>query len=308
MLKELSELNATSGEEDAVRDYIKNKFGGEVDKLGNLFIDNNSDTLVVSHMDEPSLIITKILEDGYLKFDIIGSLKAENLISKYVTINGINGVIGIKAIHLTTKEEREKTPEINDLFIDIGAKNKSDADKFVIPGDKAFLCSEYTELGNSRIKGKAFRSRIGCSLICELLKENKSFDALLSVQGEVYARGGEVALKEKDYSFAIVLDCIENNDIVLGSGPAISLTFTNNNLTNKIKHASENAGINIQFDVSQKENFLVDKISRKNDGIPTVLISLPCKNLNSGSNIADREDISSMLKLLTELLRGDYSA
>ena len=147
LLKRLSEAFGVSGAEDEVRDILRRELCdvGKIttDSLGNLFIEKNAKldrpkVMLCAHMDEVGLMIKHINSNGLLRFDTVGGIDHRILVSKTVVIgsNKIKGVIGAKAIHLQEPKERKSPVKSNNLYIDIGAKNKEDAEKVSI-GDYA---------------------------------------------------------------------------------------------------------------------------------------------------------------------------
>ncbi len=141
LLKKMSEINAVSGNENDIRNLIiaeikDNVDDITVDTMGNVIAykkgsDSGKKIAVAVNMDEPGFIISGVTEKGYLKFKAVGNIDPRKIISKKVVIGAdkIKGVIGMKAIHLQTKSERENVVAASKLFIDIGAKDKEDAEK-----------------------------------------------------------------------------------------------------------------------------------------------------------------------------------
>ena len=201
LLKKMSEINAVSGNENDIRNLIiaeiKDKVDDiTVDTMGNVIAykkgsDSGKKIAVAVNMDEPGFIISGVTEKGYLKFKAVGNIDPRKIISKKVVIGAdkIKGVIGMKAIHLQTKSERENVVAASKLFIDIGAKDKEDAEKYVKLGDYVTFDIEFMQIG-SNVKGKAIdRSGICTSLINAVEKEYK-YDTYMCflVQREVGAR------------------------------------------------------------------------------------------------------------------------
>ena len=152
-LKELTELSGVSGCEYEVRNYLKDKLQSIVcdyyiDKLGNVIAHNkgrkNKTIMVAAHMDEVGLIVTHIDKYGFIKFQAVGGIDPRVLNSKVVLIgeNKIPGVIGSKAVHLMTEEERGKSIPIDELYIDIGTYSKAETENLVSIGDYISFKSE----------------------------------------------------------------------------------------------------------------------------------------------------------------------
>ena len=205
LLKKMSEINAVSGNENDIRNLIiaeiKDKVDDiTIDTMGNVIAykkgsDSGKKIAVAVNMDEPGFIISGVTEKGYLKFKAVGNIDPRKIISKRVVIGAdkIKGVIGMKAIHLQTKSERENVVAVSKLFIDIGAKDKEDAEKYVKLGDYVTFDTEFMQIG-SNVKGKALdRSGICTSLINAIGKEYK-YDTYMCflVQREVGARGAKI--------------------------------------------------------------------------------------------------------------------
>jgi len=182
-LKELCLLSGVSGDEDEVRQYIMDKaspFAGSLrtDALGNLIVfkkgkkSTGNKLMLCAHMDEVGIIVTRITDEGFLKFDFVGGVDRRVAIGKPVSIgpNQVPGVIGLKAIHLTTREERKKAPKTDALYIDIGARDKESAEKLVELGAYgAFVC-EPEEFGDGLFKARAIDDRVGCAVMLKLTR------------------------------------------------------------------------------------------------------------------------------------------
>lgn len=144
-------------------------------------------------------------------------------------------MIGAKAIHLQEKEEREQVPKIENLYIDIGAKDKTEAMKVVQIGDYCVFGTQYTEFGDDYVCAKALDDRLGCACMMELAGENFPCDLYLvfTVQEEVGLRGARVASERIKPDIAIVLEGTTCSDVygtdpkdystVSGNGAALSI-------------------------------------------------------------------------------------
>ena len=151
MLEKLCLLNGASGDENAVRDFIikeiKNYCEYNVDALGSIIAlkkgrkTPEKKVMLSAHMDEVGFIITHISDDGYLKFSPVGGIDPRVVIDRVVNVNGKKGVIGAKAVHQLSDEEKKTAPDFSKLYIDIGAKNKADAEKYISLGDFAYFVS-----------------------------------------------------------------------------------------------------------------------------------------------------------------------
>ena len=172
------------------------------------------------HTDEVGFIINGITKEGYLEFQTVGGIDTRVIISKKVRIGNIKGIIGIKAIHLTTKSERENIPKVKDLYIDIGAKDEEDAKKYVRLGDYAAFDTDFELLGKSSIKAKAIDDRVGCYILTELIKQPVQYDTYFCfcTQEEVGLRGSRVAAYKINPDICLVIEATTCSD-VKGSVP-----------------------------------------------------------------------------------------
>ena len=158
VLKELCTLRGVSGNEHEVRDFLLEKVRKKadevrVDRMGNVLAVKKADRadaptiLLDAHMDEVGMIVVGVNDNGLLSYDTVGGIDSRVVVSKRVRVGekAVPGVIGAKAIHLQTAAERETVLGHSDLYIDIGAKDKAQAEELVQPGDYVSFDSDYME-------------------------------------------------------------------------------------------------------------------------------------------------------------------
>ena len=247
-LKKLCSLSGVSSYEDPVREYLMEQAkpfvdSMRVDAMGNLIIfkkgekETGNKLMLCAHMDEVGLIIKHITDDGYLKFAPIGGIDRRVLIGKrvYIGWNRVPGIIGLKAVHMTTAEERSKVPKLEEYYLDIGAKSREEAEKLISLGDFAVFNDECLEFGNGYFKAKAIDDRIGCAVMLKMLQRDLPMDCyfVFTVQEEVGTRGAFGAAFSVVPEIALVLETTTAADLpgvtgqkrvcVPGEGPVISL-------------------------------------------------------------------------------------
>ena len=157
-LKTLCALSGPSSYEGPVRDYLRQRAEAagaqtRTDGMGNLICVKKggkaapNQLMLAAHMDEVGLMVKRITDEGYLKFACLGGIDRRVLIGKPVFLgkDRVPGVIGLKAIHLTTAEEEKRVPKLEELFIDIGAKSREEAEKLTHIGDFAVFSDTITE-------------------------------------------------------------------------------------------------------------------------------------------------------------------
>lgn len=302
LLELLSNENGVSGNENKIRDIIINEITQYADKIkidtmGNVIAFKQGRTdkrvMITAHMDEPGFIVSEITDSGYLKIKTVGTIDPRVIVSKRVRIGDtkVKGVIGMKAIHLQKKAERENTVSVSDLFVDIGAKNKADALKSVQTGDFIAFDTEFKDLG-ANIKGKALDSRMGCACLIELLKCEFEYDiyAVFAVQSEIEGRGALVAAYDIAPDATIVISTVEAADMfgtkpheraaILGNGVIMSST-ADNPLSPDAK-----------------------AILTAGRGTSIVNIAIPCRYSHTPVCMVSKSDIGDALERITSILRN----
>lgn len=332
MLKDLCLLNGTSGREEAVRNYIiekiKDKCEYSVDVLGSVIAFKkgkkapDKKVLVAAHTDEVGFIITDITDDGYLRFAPVGGIDAAVVLGRRVDINGIKGVVGAKAVHLLSDDEKKNEPAFDKLAIDIGAADKAEAEKAVSLGDCAYFASDYCEFGDGFIKSKALDDRIGCMLMIELINSDLEYDTYFcfNVQEEVGLRGSGCSAYAVKPDVAVILESTTAADIdgvtggdkccVLGKGPVVSFMDGRTIYDKQI--------FDLAFEVAKENNIKIQtktKIAGGNDagaiqkngaGCRVAAVSLPCRYIHSGSSVVKIGDIEETRRFLPLFLSKLY--
>lgn len=323
MIKQLSEAFGVSGYEREVADIITDtlteyNLSLKKDLMGNIFAyskpDNTPKIIVTAHMDEPGFIVTDITDDGYLKFEIIGNIETKYLLSQRVKIGDITGIISFKAIHLISKEEREKPIKTDDLLIDIGAKTAKEAKEAVLIGDYGVFDSDFQQIGKNSITSKALSGRVGCFALIELLKKAKKSNlnilGIFTVQQEMSSRGASVAFADLPKTdIAIVIDGIEcNDDIKSGGGVVVGFSRDMGkksiDISNRICKLAEENDIKYHTTVVTCKNDS-DVLRSKSPDINTVYLGIACKyKKNPVNNTMSFDDIKSTLALMDEIAMG----
>lgn len=332
MLKDLCLLNGTSGDEDLVREYIieqiKDYCDLEIDNLGSIIAFKkgnktpNKKVMLAAHMDEVGFVVTYITDDGYLKFSPVGGVDARVVIDRVVKINNIKGVIGSKAVHLLSSKEKNNAPTYDDLFIDIGAKNKEEALKYVSLGDYVYFDSDYLEFGEGYVKAKALDDRIGCLLLIEIIKSDLEYDTYFcfNVQEEVGLRGSTCTSYEVQSDISVVLESTTAADLcevsgdkrccVLGEGPVVSFmdgrTVYDKELFKLSFDLAKENNIKIQTKTTIAGGNDAGAIQTSGKGSKVIAVSLPCRYIHSASSVAKLSDIDETRKLLKVILTKIY--
>ncbi len=325
MLEKLCNMYAVSGDEEEIAEFIIETVKPfvdmvETDALGNVicYIKGESDkkrVLVSAHLDEVGFIISGITDDGYLKFCSVGGIDERIMPGKSVVIgkNEIPGVIGIKPVHLMSKEERESVLKEDELVIDIGAISKEDAEKRVSLGDYATFSANYTEFGDNKILSKALDDRCGCAILTELCKKKYYYDTYIcfSVQEETGTRGAIVLARKIKPDYALVIECTSCSDIgetpefkyvtTMGEGAALSIndggSYSDVKMTKKLYALAKEKGIPVQYKRSNAGGNDARSLQVSGGGAKCVVISIPCRYLHSPVGVISKDDYISAKKL-----------
>ncbi len=325
-LKMLCALSGVSSHEDQVRDYIRQRVephadSVRVDALGNLIVFKRGTKaagnrlMLCAHMDEVGLIVKSVTDEGYLKFGCVGGIDRRILLGKRVTVGekAIPGVIGLKAIHLTTAEERKNVPKLTDLYIDIGAKNQDEALTQVELGDVCTFVSDAVEFGGGMLKAKAIDDRVGCAVMVKLLEEDLPMDCtfVFSVMEEVGARGAFGAAFGLTPETALVLEGTTSADTPAlkperqvcwpGQGPVLSWmdggAIYDRELFELLRDLAEKNGLPWQMKHYLSGGTDGQAIQRTKAGVRVSGISAAVRYLHAPNSVCSISDAEQMLVL-----------
>lgn len=333
LITALSQIPGVSGDEARVRNFIKEKLSlwgikHHTDSLGNLYAlkegsKNREETglMLCAHMDEVGLMVSAIEKSGHLRFYKVGGIYERYLVSKPVCIgaNDVLGVIGAKAVHLQKKEEREKPLDAEKLYIDIGAKNKEDAEKVVKVGDYVSFWSEASSSANI-IKGKALDNRAGCAALLEILQRDYpiSFTAVFTVQEEIGIRGARVAAYRVNPRIALVIETTGAVDIPeareqdyatsLGAGPAFTVqdesVIAHPRILERLIEVAESQKKPYQFRRYGGNFTDAGAIAPAGGGVAAGVISTPCRYIHTPASMLFKEDWENLVEIVDAFIRS----
>ena len=332
-LCDLCVLNGISGDEEKIRSYIISRISGKceykVDNLGNIIAFKKgrntpkNKVLLSAHMDEVGLIVKYINDDGSLKVESVGGVDPRVVFGRQVTVgkNNTIGVVGGVAIHNLSKDERDKAVPFDKLTVDIGANNRSEAEKIVSLGDSVCFKSDYIEFGEGFVMSKAIDDRFGCAVLLELIESELEYDAYFTfvVQEEVGLRGATAASYTVDPDYAIVIEATTAADIPsadgeksvckCGSGPVVTFmdrsTIYNKELYNLALDTAKENNIPCQTKTMIAGGNDAGAIHISRGGVKTLAVSVPCRYIHSPSCMAKKDDMKNsltLIKLVTEKL------
>ena len=271
-------------------------------------------------MDEVGLIVTRATEDGFLRFDFVGGVDRRVALGKPVVLgpDKIPGVIGMKAIHMLSAEERKKVPKTEALYLDIGAADKEEALSKVPLGTYGFFVGEPEELGDGLLKAKAIDDRVGCAILLELLKEELPLDVTFAftAQEEVGTRGAFGAAFSVTPEVALVLETTTAADLpgvegarrvcAPGRGPVISYmdggTIYDRSLFETLRRLAEERQIPWQVKEYIAGGNDARTIQRSKAGVRVAALSAAVRYLHAPASVGSLSDFEDMLKLTRAFL------
>ena len=336
ILKDMSMLNGIPGNEREVRKYMTEKMENlaevSYDNLGSIIglkagNTNGPKIMVAGHMDEVGFMVTTISDEGYIKFTPAGGWWSQVMLAQQLDITTsegkiIRGVIGAKAPHILTADERSKPVDMKTMFLDIGVKDKEEAKKLGIkPGDMITPYIEYKELANEKyLLGKAWDNRVGCAAVIEVLenlqdqKHENNYYAVGTVMEEVGLRGATTSAHKINPDIGIALDTTiafdfpgGNKNTVLGNGVGIMFKdgsmVGHKGLRDFVVKTCEDNEIAYQLTYLERGGTDGGAMHMALDGAPSIALCLPVRYLHSHTSIVHRDDYDAMVKLVTLLVK-----
>lgn len=309
----LCALDGVSGDEGAVRDYLRTQaqpFADqmETDVMGNLMVFRRGKNLTMqpqmlaAHMDEVGVMVNKITEEGMLKFAFVGGVDTRVAIGRTVRFgDGTVGVIGIKAVHLTTPAERAKTPAVKSLYIDIGATSKKEAEGKVSLGSCGAFVTVPADFGDGLFTAKAIDDRAGCAVLLELLREQPLVDTwfAFTVQEEVGLRGAATAAYRIQPNFCLIAEGTTAADLAgvpahqqickVRGGAVLPFmdggTIYDEALCEMLQEAAEAQGIAWQTKHMVAGGTDAGRIHKVGEGVRCVGVAVPVRNIHTAVSV-----------------------
>lgn len=330
LLEELICAFGVSGFEAEVRNIIKREVAKHVDsvkldKMGNLVAHKKGRAprgMLAAHMDEVGLMVKSINEKGLIKCSNVGSLEAISLIGAHVQIltkkGKIYGIVTTK--EMSNNEDISELPHINDLIVDTGLKKNELNRMGVDVGSYVELeTPTYFNFGK-KVAGKSMDDRVGCYILCELIKRCKAtpyeYYYVFTVQEEIGLHGAKTSAYTIAPDWGLAIDVCVANDlmkesgehcIALGSGPVLTVMdesmVASRRINTHIKAITKAKRIPLQFEVSDAGTTDASTILTSRGGVPASVISIPVRNLHTTCSMAHQRDIKNCLRLLEGLVK-----
>jgi endoglucanase len=335
-LKRVLETPSPSGFEQPVQAVVREWAGGFADEVrtdthGNVFAARFPEgkpasaprVLLAGHCDQIALMVQHIDSDGYLNIQPIGGWDMQILLGQYLTVWGkagpVTGVVARRAIHLLNPDERKKVPEFHDVWVDVGAKNKEDAEQLVRPGDPLTFALGYRPLRNGLAASPAMDDKVGLWVVMEAVRllHGRSLQAAVygvsTVAEEIGLRGATTATYAVDPHVGIAVDVCHATDtpgndkktqgeIKCGGGPVI---FRGPNINPRVfdllEETATKHGIPVQVRGTPRATGTdANAIQISRAGVATGLIGIPNRYMHSPVEVVHLDDLTNAAKLLAE--------
>lgn len=323
LIAKLTAVYGPSGCEKAIAATISElarPYADEIitDTMGNLIVHKKGSgpkLMLAAHMDTIGLVVTYIEDDGALRVGKLGGITPKEIRNAPVRFE--NGVYG--AVKLHGKADEDKMT-VDDLYIDIGAGNREEAQKLVRLGDVAVFAGCAMPAGN-RIISPYLDNRVSCAVLLNVLEQLKesAYDlhVAFTVQEELGLRGAKTAAYGVDPEYAVAVDvtsacdwqgAAKTGSAVLGGGAAIKVmdasAICHPEMVDKLSKLAREKGIKAQMDVLTKGGTDAGAIHQSRLGVITGGVSIPCRYSHTPTSMIDRADVEACIKLLTTFVEN----
>ena len=339
LLQELTALDGVAGfEQDVVR-YLRDALSPladrvEVDAMGNLYAvreaaPGTSDRrlMISAHSDEIGAIVKSVDSQGFLRFDPLGGILPGTLVGRRVRVRGHLGVIGVKAGHLQTLEERGRVLPTDDLYIDVGADSAAEvaAMGIGVGAPVAYYSPVEAFTNGDRVCGKSIDNRIGCAVLVELFRRLQGVPlagtllGVVCVQEEIGLRGAQVAAYHAQPDYAVVVGTFLAGDTpdvdfyrelpaAIGRGPVLLLAnsaqIAHPAVNRYLRVAAERAGVPLQpCTIVGKAGTDSGPIHLSREGVPTAGLGLARRYSHTPVCTLDLNDAVGAVHILEQFVR-----
>lgn len=282
-------------------------------------INNNSDYTIMleAHIDEVGMIVTDILDDGFLLVSPIGSLDGRFLPATPVKVFGSKTVYGTFTSIPPHIKNSDSCPDFESCYIDTGMLNIGE---IISLGDVAVFDAEPIYLTNSRLTSKALDNRSGVAAVIAAGKKLAEADCPVNVK-LLFPMGEELGLRgarvgafgvsvgenvSVDVSFGDCPDVPAHKTAKLGSGAMIGVSpVLCRDIYKKLEQTAKDNNIPHTLEVMGGTTSTdADIISLSGSGIPSGLVSIPLRNMHTPAEIIDISDVESASELLYKYVMG----
>ena len=338
LLKRMIEASGIPGYESEIAKIMQGEFKKScdevsIDDFGNVIARKGKGKkriMIAAHMDEVGFMVKHITKEGYINFIKVGGIDDRVLPAQRVIVKSkkgdIVGVIGTKPPHLQKDEERKQPLKYEDMFIDVGCKNKEEAEKKVEIGDVVVFEPNSGILNGKLYYGKAIDDRIGCFALVRIMEKLRTaaggaeIYAVATGQEEVGLKGARTSAFRIDPDFAIAVDTTIAGDtpqiteressLKLGGGVAITIieasgrgVIVNEKIKDLLINTAKANKIKYQIDVIEGGMTDGAMIYMNREGVPTGVLSIPTRYIHSPTGVFNIDDVNSAVELTVKAVQ-----
>ena len=325
-IKTLCRLSGPSGAEEPVRQYLLQQARPHADEIrqdamGTLLVFQRGrkrptrTILLAAHMDEVGVIVKSATDDGFLRFAFVGGVDRRVVIGKRVFLGPerVSAVVGMKPIHLASAGERKKIPPLEQLYLDLGADSRAEAERLAAPGTYGVFDDTLTELDGDMLSVKALDDRVGCGVMLSLLQQELPVDTwfAFTVCEEVGCRGAFGAAFGLRPEIALILEGTTAADLpgvagakrvcVPGQGPVLPFmdggTVYDRGLFEQLRALAEAHGIPWQTKRRIAGGTDAQAMQRAGSGCRVAAISAAIRYIHSPVSVGCQRDFVQMEQL-----------
>jgi putative aminopeptidase FrvX len=329
LLRDFVMVPGVSGFESSIRRFLLEKlknFDPKVDAVGNVYVtigEGKEHIAIMAHMDEIGFVTTHIEDNGYIRFAPVGGVDDRMLYGRVVEIftpkGTVYGVIGLIPPHLSTAEDKNKSPTWKELAIDVGAKSREEAQELGIgPVMPARWKKDFVRMGDY-IVTRGIDDRAGCVVLFETLRRvqdkklNKKVTFIWTVQEETGLRGASAITTRMEFDEVYAIDTMTSgmmpgvpfhlSPVKIGEGPAIRFFdrrgAASEILRDKVLKIAEKNGIPVQIAITGGST---DASAAFNHGLRALPICIPVKYTHSPVEMSNIADIKNAINLLEKII------
>lgn len=335
-LQKLLNTPSPSGFERPIQDVVRawaKPLADEVrtDRHGNVLAVRNPEgqprIMLAGHCDQIGLMVQHIDESGFLYVQPIGGWDMQILLGQHLTVwakeGPVAGVLSRKAPHLLTNDERKKVPEFTDVWVDIGARDRAEAESIVTPGDPITVALGCRQLRNQTMASPALDDKVGVWVVMEALRllQGRELQAAVycvsTVQEEIGLRGAATSSYRIHPAVGIAVDVCHATDtpgndkkklgeIKIGGGPVLFRgPNVNPRVLERLQSTAAQREIAVQVRGAPRATGTdANAMQLSRDGVATGLIGIPNRYMHSPVELVSLEDLDRAARLLADFCAG----
>lgn len=339
LLKRLTEAAGVPGREGAIRRIVREELAGvcefSTDVMGNLHCIRRcgqaeaKKLMIAAHMDEIGFVVKYIDDKGFLRLNPLGGWDPRQMFSQRVFVHAEEGplpgllVYSSKPKHMLTDAERNKAPEIDQFFVDVGLP-ADEVKKRVRLGDMVTMNRTLDQVGNL-LSNKSMDDRVGLYVMIEAVKAARDpkvdVYAVATVQEEVGLRGATASGWSIQPDICIALDITLANDIPgigepdhvtrLGEGVAIKIMdsslICHPGVVAHFRRLAEQHGIKHQMEILPAGGTDAGGVQRLHGGIPAMTLSIPTRYVHTVNETVHPDDVDAAVELLARYIEDAHT-